>query len=61
MGIAFSDRMLDLYRADYKMVVAVFESVRPASDNIGKLLWFSLGAQTKALIHENIHVGEVHS
>jgi hypothetical protein len=38
----------------------VFESVRPASDNIGKLLWFSLGAQTTKLIHENIHVGDVH-
>jgi type I restriction enzyme R subunit len=38
----------------------VFESVRPASDNIGKLLWFALGAQTTKLIHENIHVGEVH-
>ena len=29
-------------------------------DNIGKLLWFSLGAQTTKLIHENIHVGDVH-
>jgi type I restriction enzyme R subunit len=38
----------------------VFESVKPASDNLGKLLWFSLGAQTTKLIHENIHVGEVH-
>jgi type I restriction enzyme R subunit len=38
----------------------VFESVRPASDNIGKLLWFSLGAQTTKLIHDNIHVGNVH-
>jgi type I restriction enzyme R subunit len=49
-----------LYNADYKWVSQVFESVRPASDNIGKLLWFSLGAQTTKLIHENIHVGEVH-
>ncbi|MNF97628.1 hypothetical protein D3C87_1482830 [compost metagenome] len=24
------------------------------------MLWFSLGAQTTKLIHENIHVGEVH-
>lgn len=38
----------------------MFESVRPASDNIGKLLWFSLGTQTTKLIHENVHVGQVH-
>jgi type I restriction enzyme R subunit len=54
------DRVLDLYNADYKWLSQVFESVRPASDNIGKLLWFSLGAQTTKLIHENVHVGNVH-
>ena len=54
------DNILDLYQADYKWLSQVFESVRPASDNMGKLLWFSLGAQTTKLIHENIHVGEVH-
>lgn len=55
------DRILDLYQADYKWLSQVFESVRPASDNVGKLLWFSLGAQTTKLIHENIHVGDVHA
>lgn len=54
------DRILDAYYADYKWLSQVFESVKPASDNIGKLLWFSLGAQTTKLIHENVHVGEVH-
>jgi len=54
------DNILDLYNAEYKWLSQVFESVRPASDNIGKLLWFSLGAQTTKLIHENIHVGEIH-
>ncbi|MBL7906155.1 MAG: HsdR family type I site-specific deoxyribonuclease [Bacteroidales bacterium] len=54
------DRVLDPYNQDYKWLSQVFVSVKPASDNIGKLLWFSLGAQTTALIHENIHVGEVH-
>lgn len=54
------DNILDLYQADYKWLSQVFESVKPASNNIGKLLWFSLGAQTTKLIHENIHVGEVH-
>jgi type I restriction enzyme R subunit len=54
------DNILDIYNADYKWLSQVFESVKPASDNIGKLLWFSLGAQTTKLIHENIHVGDVH-
>ena len=38
----------------------MYESVKPASDSIGKLLWFSLGAQTTKLIHDNVHVGTVH-
>lgn len=54
------DRILDLYNQDYKWLSQVFESVKPASDNVGKLLWMSLGPQTTKLIHENIHVGEVH-
>ena len=54
------DNILDQYNTDYKWLSQVFESVRPASDNIGKLLWFSLGAQTTKLIHENIHVGDIH-
>ncbi|MGY8797052.1 MAG: type I restriction endonuclease subunit R, partial [Woeseiales bacterium] len=55
------DRTLDLYTTDYKWLSQVFESVRPASDNIGKLLWFSMGAQTTQLIHDNITVGGVHT
>ena len=54
------DRVLDLYQKDYKWLSQVYESVKPPSENIGKLLWFSLGAETTKLIHENIHVGEVH-
>tara|TARA_R110001592_G_scaffold237306_11_gene496386 strand:+ start:56001 stop:58967 length:2967 start_codon:yes stop_codon:yes gene_type:complete len=54
------DNILDLYNKDYKWLSQVFESVKPASDSIGKLLWFSLGAQTTKLIHDNIHVGDVH-
>lgn len=54
------DTILNLYQTDYKWLSQVFESVRPASDNIGKLLWMTLGAQTTKLIHENIHVGEIH-
>jgi type I restriction enzyme, R subunit len=54
------DKILNLYQEDYKWLSQVFESVRPAADNIGKLLWFSLGAETTRLMHENTHVGEVH-
>lgn len=54
------DNMLDLYNEDYKWLAQVYESVKPASDNIGKLLWLTLGAQTTQLIHDNIHVGDVH-
>ena len=54
------DNILDSYNEDYKWLSQVFESVKPAGDNLGKLLWFSLGAQTTKLIHENIHVGDVH-
>ncbi len=55
------DTILNLYQKDYKWLTQVFESVRPAADGIGKLLWFTLGAQTTKLIHENVHVGDVHS
>ena len=54
------DAILDVYNEDYKWLTQVFESVRPPGNNLGKLLWFTLGAQTSKLIHENIHVGEVH-
>lgn len=54
------DRLLDVYQADYKWLAQVYESVRPAADNMGKLLWMALGAQTTALIHEHLHVGDVH-
>jgi type I restriction enzyme R subunit len=54
------DNMLDIYNEDYKWLAQVYESVKPASDNIGKLLWLTLGAQTTQLIHDNVHVGNVH-
>ena len=50
-----------MYNEDYKWLAQVYESVKPASDNIGKLLWLTLGAQTTQLIHDNIHVGDVHT
>jgi len=54
------DRILDAYTADYRWLSQVYESVKPAADNIGKLLWFTLGAKTTELIHQHVHVGEVH-
>ncbi|WP_434036321.1 type I restriction endonuclease subunit R [Formosa sp. 4Alg 33] len=54
------DPILNDYQDDYKWLSQVFESVRPAADNIGKLLWFSLGAETTKLMHENTHVGDIH-
>ena len=55
------DNILTLYKSDYKWLSQVYESVRPATDNVGKLLWMTLGAQTTQLIHDNIHVGEIHN
>ncbi len=54
------DSILDAYNQDYKWLSQVYQSVKPATDNIGKLLWHSFGAQTTKLIHENVHVGEIH-
>ena len=55
------DNILNLYQSDYKWLSQVFESVRPSADNVGKLLWMTLGAQTTKLIHDNVHVGEIHN
>lgn len=53
------DKFLQEYRADYRWVSEVYESVRPPSGH-GKLLWHGLGAKTVELIHENVHVEAVH-
>ena len=37
----------------------VYTSVKPSSDDNGRLLWHALGAQTTALIHEHIHVSGI--
>ncbi|MDC0393390.1 HsdR family type I site-specific deoxyribonuclease [Candidatus Pelagibacter sp.] len=54
------DKILNLYNDDYKWLTNVYDSVRPSSDNTGKLLWFTFGAQTTSLIHENVHAGNIH-
>lgn len=50
------DNVLDQYQKDYKWLSQVYISVKPSSDDNGRLLWHILGAQTTALIHEHIHV-----
>lgn len=50
---------LNAYQTDYCWLTDVYQSVKPSNDNIGKLLWHSLGAKTSELIHKNIHVGGI--
>jgi type I restriction enzyme R subunit len=50
------DDVLNGYQKDYKWLTQVYTSVKPTSDDHGRLLWHALGAQTTQLIHEHIHV-----
>ena len=50
---------LNAHQADYRWLSGVYQSVKPSSDNIGKLLWHTLGAQTQQLIHGGITVGGI--
>ncbi|HOY31689.1 MAG TPA: HsdR family type I site-specific deoxyribonuclease [Bacteroidales bacterium] len=50
------DDLLNQYQKNYRWLSQVYTSVKPASDDNGRLLWHALGAQTTALIHEHIHV-----
>lgn len=53
------DPILNQFEKDYKWLAQVYTSVKPASDDNGRLLWHALGAQTTALIHEHIHVSGI--
>lgn len=53
------DEILNQYQKDYKWLSQVYTSVKPPSDDNGRLLWHALGAQTTALIHEHIHVSGI--
>lgn len=53
------DPVLNPFQKDYKWLSQVYISVKPASDDNGRLLWHALGAQTTALIHEHIHVSGI--
>lgn len=48
--------VLNAYQADYRWLTGIYQSVKPSSDTIGKLLWHTLGAKTSELIHQHIHV-----
>ncbi|MFA4837171.1 MAG: type I restriction enzyme endonuclease domain-containing protein, partial [Dehalococcoidia bacterium] len=50
------DDILNKYQKDYKWLSQVYLSVKPTSDDSGRLLWHALGAQTTQLIHEHVHV-----
>jgi type I restriction enzyme R subunit len=53
------DPVLNPFENDYKWLSQVYTSVKPSSDDNGRLLWHALGAQTTALIHEHIHVSGI--
>ncbi len=53
------DPALNTFQKDYKWLSQVYTSVKPSSDDNGRLLWHALGAQTTALIHEHIHVSGI--
>jgi type I restriction enzyme R subunit len=53
------DPILNQFEKDYKWLSQIYISVKPASDDNGRLLWHALGAQTTALIHEHIHVSGI--
>ncbi|MCF8425206.1 MAG: HsdR family type I site-specific deoxyribonuclease [Bacteroidia bacterium] len=53
------DLILNQFEKDYKWLSQIYTSVKPASDDNGRLLWHALGAQTTALIHEHIHVSGI--
>ncbi len=55
------DVVLNQFQKDYKWLSQVYTSVKPTSDDNGRLLWHALGAQTTKLIHEHIHVSGINA
>jgi type I restriction enzyme R subunit len=53
------DPCLNEHERDYKWLSQVYTSVKPVSDDKGRLLWHALGAQTTKLIHDHIHVSGI--
>ncbi len=50
------DDVLNQYQPEYKWLSQVYLSVKPTSDDTGRLLWHALGAQTTELIHGKVDV-----
>jgi type I restriction enzyme R subunit len=46
------DEVLNQYQKEYKWLSQVYLSIKPTSDDAGRLLWHALGAQTTKLIHD---------
>jgi len=53
------DSVLTEYTEKYKWLAQLFELVKPALDNYGKLVWDTFGPQTTLLIRENTHVVDI--
>jgi type I restriction enzyme R subunit len=53
------DEVLNVWQQDYKWLSQIYTSVRPVSNNNGRLLWHALGAQTTKLIHDHIVVSGI--
>lgn len=52
------DACLNPYKADYKWLSKVYDSIRP-TDERGRLIWAALGAKTLQLVHDSIYVESV--
>ncbi len=53
------DEILNIFQKDYKWLSQVYTSVKPTSNDSGRLLWHALGAQTTKLIHDHIIVSGI--
>ncbi len=53
------DTVLNQFQKDYKWLSQVYTSVKPTSNDNGRLLWHALGAQTTKLIHDHIVVSGI--
>ncbi len=52
------DAFLTPYRADYKWLVQIYESVRPVGQT-GSLVWAALGPETIKMIHEHTDINRI--
>ncbi len=53
------DPILDDIKSDYIWLSKIYESIKPVN-NSGGLVWAMLGAKTMELVHNNLHVGNIH-